>query len=86
MLTVTYPPGWVDEIHRHNAHVFLYVLEGSMMQLKGGPEVTLKPGDDFYEGPDDIHVVGRNASSTHPAKFVVVLIKNKGAPSVIPVK
>jgi len=87
MLTVTYPPGGADEIHRHDAHAFVYVLEGSVvMQLKGGQEVTLKPGETFYEGPQDIHIVGRNASTTRPAKFVVVLIKNKGVPAMLPVK
>src|SRR5262244_363227 len=87
MLTVEYPPGGSDPIHRHNAHEFVYVLEGSVvMQVKGGKEVTLTPGQTFYEGPDDIHVVGRNASSTKPAKFVVFLVKNKGAPALVPVK
>jgi quercetin dioxygenase-like cupin family protein len=87
MITVEYPPGGKDPVHRHNAHAFVYVLEGSVvMQLKGGKEVTLKPGDGFYEGPSDIHVVGRNASTTEPAKFVVVLLKDKGAPALIPVK
>jgi quercetin dioxygenase-like cupin family protein len=87
MITVEYPPGGKDPVHRHNAHAFVYVLEGSVvMQLKGGKEVTLKPGDSFYEGPSDIHVVGRNASTTEPAKFVVVLLKDKGAPALIPVK
>jgi quercetin dioxygenase-like cupin family protein len=81
MITVEYPPGAVDPIHRHNAHAFLYVLEGTIvMQLKGGKEVTLAPGQSFYEGPNDVHVVGRNASSTQPAKFVVVFVKNAGAP------
>ena len=87
MITVEYPPGAVDPVHRHNAHAFVYVLEGTIvMQVKGGKEVTLKPGDTFYEGPSDIHVVGRNASKTMPAKFVVVLLKNKGAPVLVPVK
>ena len=87
MITVEYPPGASDPVHRHNAHAFVYVLEGSVvMQVKGGKEVTLTPGQTFYEGPDDIHVVGRNASSTKPAKFVVFLVKNKGAPVVVPVK
>jgi quercetin dioxygenase-like cupin family protein len=87
MITVEYPPGGKDPVHRHNAHAFVYVLEGAVvMQLKGGKEVTLKPGDTFYEGPSDIHVVGRNASTTQPAKFVVVLLKNKGAPPLVPVK
>ena len=86
MITVDYPPGSRDPIHRHNAHAFVYVLEGSIiMQVKGGKEVTLTPGQTFYEGPDDVHVVGRNASSTKPAKFVVFLIKDKGAPVVVPV-
>ena len=86
MIMVEYPPGSVDPIHRHNAHAFVYVLEGSIiMQVKGGKEVTLTPGQTFYEGPDDIHVVGRNASSTKPAKFVVFLLKDKGAPVVTPV-
>jgi quercetin dioxygenase-like cupin family protein len=86
MLTVEYPPGGADPIHRHNAHAFVYVLEGSIvMQVKGGKEVTLTAGQNFYEGPDDIHLVGRNASSTKPAKFVVFLVKNEGAPALVPV-
>jgi len=85
MITVEYPPGAVDPIHRHNAHAFIYVLEGSIiMQVKGGKEVTLTPGQTFYEGPEDVHVVGRNASSTKPAKFVVFFIKDKGAPVLVP--
>ena len=81
MIVVDYPPGASDPIHRHNAHAFLYVLEGSIvMQVKGGKEVALTPGQTFYEGPNDIHVVGRNASNTKPAKFVVFLVKDKGAP------
>ena len=87
MITVVYPPGSSDPIHRHNAHAFVYVLEGSIvMQVKGGKEVTLTPGQSFNEGPNDIHVVGRNASTTKPAKFVVFLVKNKDAPVVVPVK
>jgi quercetin dioxygenase-like cupin family protein len=87
MLTVTYPPGASDPAHRHNAHAFVYVLEGAVvMQVKGGKEVTLTPGQTFYEGPDDIHVVGRNASKTSPAKFLVVMVKEKGSPILVPVK
>src|SRR3954468_14375328 len=87
MITVVYPPGASDPIHRHNAHAFVYVLEGSIvMQVKGGKEVTLTPGQTFYEGPNDIHVVGRNASTTKPARFVVVLLKDKGAPVLVPEK
>lgn len=87
MITVEYPPGATDPIHRHNAHAFVYVLEGSIvMQLKGGKEVTLTPGQTFYEGPDDVHIVGRSASKTKPAKFLVFLVKNKGAPVLVPVK
>jgi len=86
MITVEYPPGGSDPIHRHNAYGFIYVLEGSIvMQVKGGKEVTLTAGQTFYEGPDDVHVVGRNASKTEPAKFVVVLVKDKGAPVLTPV-
>ncbi len=82
MITVEYPP---DPIHRHNAHAFVYVLEGSIvMQVRGGKEVTLTPGQTFYEGPSDVHVVGRNASQTKRAKFVVFLIKDKGAPVLVP--
>lgn len=85
MLEVTYPPGSSDAIHRHNADAFVYVLEGSIvMQVKGGKQVTLTPGQAFYEGPDDIHVVGRNASTTKPAKFVVWLLKKQGAPALVP--
>src|SRR3982751_876718 len=87
MIQVEYPPGAVDPVHRHNAHAFVYVLEGSIvMQVKGGKEVTLKPGDTFYEGPDDVHTVGRNASTTEPAKFVVFFVKDKAAPVLIPEK
>ena len=85
MITVEYPPGTVDPIHRHNAHAFVYVLEGSIiMQVRGGKEVTLMPGQTFYEGPDDVHTVGRNASKTKPAKFVAVFFKDKGAPVLTP--
>ena len=85
MLTVDYPPGSSDSIHRHNGNAFVYVLEGTVvMQVRGGEQVTLTPGQTFYEGPDDIHIVGRNASDSKPAKFVVVLIKDKGAPVLVP--
>src|SRR5882762_1770658 len=87
MIIVDYPPGSTDPIHRHNAHGFIYLLEGSIiMQVKGGKEVTLTPGQTFYEGPEDVHVIGRNASQTKPAKFVVFFVKNKGAPVLEPVK
>ncbi|CAN7723196.1 Cupin domain protein [compost metagenome] len=87
MIIVEYPPGSADPVHRHDAHAFVYVLEGSIvMGLKGGKEVTLKAGDTFHEGPNDIHTVGRNASKTQPAKFVVFLLKKKGAPILTPVK
>ena len=86
MITVVYPPGASDPIHRHNAHAFVYVLEGSVvMQLKGGAPVTLTAGETFYEGPDDVHIVGRNASDTVPAKLVVFMVKQKGAPILTPV-
>ena len=87
MITVEYPPGSSDPIHRHNANAFVYVLEGTIiMQVRGGKELTLTPGQTFYEGPDDVHVVGRNASKTKPAKFLVLLVKDKGAPVVVPAK
>ena len=87
MLTVDYPPGSSDAIHRHNAHALVYVLEGSIvMQVRGGKQVTLTPGETFYEGPDDVHIVGKNASQTKPAKFVVFFVKNKGAPILVPAK
>ncbi len=86
MIMVEYPPSGVDPIHRHNAHAYVYVLEGTIvMQVKAGKEVTLTPGETFYEGPDDVHLVGHNASSTKPAKFLVFLVKNKGAPVLVPV-
>ena len=86
MLTVEYPPGGSDRVpHRHNADGFIYVLEGSVvMQVRGGKETVLTPGQSFYEGPDDVHVVGRNASQTKPAKFLVFLVKDKGAPVLVP--
>jgi len=87
LITVEHAPGGSNPIHRHNAHATVYVLEGSVvMQVKGGKEVTLTPGQTFYEGPNDIHIVDRNASSTQPAKFLVVIIKDKGAPALVPVK
>jgi len=87
MLMVTYPPGSADEIHRHNAHAFVYVLEGSIvMQLRGAEPVTVKAGETFYEGPNDVHIVGRNASDSQPAKFVVFLLKKQGVPAVLPAK
>ena len=87
MIEVTYPPGVVDPVHVHNAHAFVYVLEGQIvMQVKGKPAVTLRAGQTFYEGPTDVHVVGRNASNTEPARFVVVLLKATGAPILTPVK
>ncbi len=87
MLTVVYPPGGGDPVHRHNADAFVYVLEGSVvMQLKGQEPVTLTAGQTFYAGPDDVHVVGRSASTTKPAKILVVLLKKQGAPAVVPVE
>ena len=87
MIIVEYPPGASDPVHRHNAHGFIYVLEGSIvMQVRGGKETTLTPGQSFYEGPDDVHVVGRNASRTEPAKFLVFFVKEKGAPILVPSK
>jgi len=87
VITVEHAPGGSSAIHRHDAHAFVYVLERSVvMQLKGGQQVTLTPGQTFYEGPDDVHVVDRNASDTKSAKFLVFLIKNKGAPALVPVK
>ena len=87
MIEVSYPPGAQDMAHRHDAHAFVYVLEGQIiMQVRGKPAVTLKAGQTFYEGPSDIHVVGRNASDTEPARFVVVLLKAKGAPVLTPVQ
>jgi quercetin dioxygenase-like cupin family protein len=85
MITVDYPPGAVETVHRHDAHAFVYVLEGTIIeQVRGGKEVTLTPGQTFYEGPDDVHIVGRNASATTPARFVVVLVKKKGVDAVLP--
>jgi quercetin dioxygenase-like cupin family protein len=85
MITVDYPPGAVEPIHRHDAQAFVYVLEGSVvMQVRGGKEVTLTPGQTFYEGPGDVHTVGRNASTTKPARFLVVLLKRKGVDVVLP--
>ena len=85
MIIVEHAPGGSNPGHRHNAHAMVYVLEGSVvMRMKGGKQVTLTPGQTFYEGPADIHVIDRNASSTKPAKFLVVLIKGEGAPALVP--
>ena len=85
MLSVEYPPGAVESIHRHDAYAFIYVLEGSIVeQVRGGKEVTLTPGQTFYEGPGDVHTIGRNASATMPARFVVVLVKKRGVDAVLP--
>lgn len=85
MLLVEYPPDSADPVHRHDAYAFVYVLEGTIvMQLRGGKRVVLTAGQTFYEGPDDVHVVGENASRVLPAKFLAVLIKDKGVPAVLP--
>ena|SRR5688500_4104914 len=85
VITVDFAPGAEDPVHRHDAHAFVYVLEGTIvMQLKGAPAVTLTPGQVFYEGPSDVHIVGRNPSDTKPAKILVVLVKNKGVDAVLP--
>jgi quercetin dioxygenase-like cupin family protein len=87
MITVEYQPGGVDPVHTHHAQALVYVLEGSIvMQVKGSAPVTLGPGQTFYEGPDDVHVVGRSASPTAPAKFLVFLVKDKGAPILTPIQ
>ena len=87
MLTVEYPPGGTSAVHRHNAHTFVYVLEGAVvMQVKRGKEVTLGPGETFYESPEDVHTVSRNASTTKPAKFIVFFVKEKGAPATVAAK
>jgi quercetin dioxygenase-like cupin family protein len=86
MISVDYPPGAVDPVHRHDAHAFVYVLEGSIvMGLRGGKTVTLTPGQTFYEGPNDVHTVGRNASLTKSARFLVFLLKNSDEPVLTPV-
>ncbi|QGM05633.1 cupin domain-containing protein [Stenotrophomonas maltophilia] len=85
LLTVEFPPGGVDPVHRHDAHAVVYVLEGSIvMGVAGGPEVTLGPGETFHEGPDDLHTVGRNASTTKRARFIVFMLKDIGKPAVLP--
>lgn len=87
MLSVEYPPGSVDPVHRHNANALVYVVDGSIvMGLRGSKPVTLGPGQTFYESPDDVHEIGRNASNTQPAKFIVVLLKKINAPVLVPVK
>ena len=87
MITIEYPPGSVDPVHTHHAQALVYVLEGTIvMQVRGGAPVTLAPGQTFYEGPDDVHIVGRNASQTAPARFLVFLVKDKGAPLLVHAK
>ncbi len=87
MITVEYPPGGSDSVHRHHAQALVYVLEGSVvMQVQGEAPITLGPGQTFYEGPDDVHTVARNASQTAPAKFLVVFVKDKGAPIKVSAK
>jgi len=87
MITIEYPPGSVDPVHTHHAQALVYVLEGSIvMQVRGGAAVTLTAGQTFYEAPDDVHIVGRNASQTVPARFLVFLVKDKGAPLLTPVE
>jgi quercetin dioxygenase-like cupin family protein len=87
MVMAEYAPGGSDAEHRHNAYAFVYVLEGAVvMQVKGWEEVTLGPGQTFYESPEDVHLVPRNASTTQPAKFLVFIVKQKGAPVTVPAK
>jgi quercetin dioxygenase-like cupin family protein len=87
MLSVEYQPGGSSPIHRHDANAFVYVLEGAIvMQVKGGEEVTVAAGETYYENPSDIHLISRNASKTNSAKFIVVLLKKKDTPAVIPLE
>src|SRR5262249_41739888 len=87
MITVEYPPGASSPVHTHHARALVYVIEGSIvMQVRGGAPVALGPGQTWYEGPDDVHVVSRNASNSVPAKYLVLLVKDKGAPILMPVK
>ena len=86
MLTVEYAPGASSGKHRHNAHTFVYVLEGAIVMQSQGEAVTLGPGQTFYESPEDIHSVSKNASDSHPAKFLVFFVKEKAAPPVVPVQ
>jgi quercetin dioxygenase-like cupin family protein len=87
MIEVVYPPGGADPIHRHDAHGFIYVLEGTIvMGVRGGEPVTLTAGQTFYEGPSDVHTIGHNASATEPARFLVMLLKNSGSPILTPVQ
>lgn len=87
MIAVEYPPGSADPVHTHHAQALVYVLAGSIvMQVRGGAPVTVMTGQTFYEGRDDVHTVGRNASATEPARFVVFLVKDKGAPILTPVE
>jgi quercetin dioxygenase-like cupin family protein len=87
MITVDYLPGASHPVHRHNAEAMVYVLDGSVvMQVQGSDPVTLLPGQTFYEGLDDVHIVARNASHTAPARFLVFFVKHKGAPILVPTK
>ena len=87
LITVEYAPGGSTPVHTHHAQALVYVLEGSIvMQVRGGVPITLAPGQTFYEGPDDVHVVSRNASNSAPAKYLVFMVKDKGAPILTPVK
>jgi quercetin dioxygenase-like cupin family protein len=87
MITVEYPPGASTPVHTHDAQALVYVLEGSIvMQVRGRPPVTLAPGQTWSEGPDDVHVVSRNASNSAPAKYLVFMVRDKGAPILTPVK
>ena len=87
VIAVDYAPGAMDPVHTHHAQALVYVLQGSIvMQVKGAAPVTLTPGQTFYEGPDDVHIVGRNASDTVPASFLVFLVKDKGATILTPVE
>jgi quercetin dioxygenase-like cupin family protein len=87
VLTVDAAPGASSPVHRHNGQVFVYMLSGKMiMQVMGSPAVTIGPGQTFYESPDDIHTMSKNASKKHPARFLVFMIVDKGAPVVVPVK
>ena len=87
MSTVTYPAGVASAPHRHDAHTFVYVLEGSVvMQVEGGQPMTLSPGQTFYENPTDVHATSKNASATQPAKILVFMLKDKGKPATRPAK
>jgi len=83
---IRYEPGATTAAHRHPGITIVYVLEGAVVSKVGiGPEKTYNEGEMFMETPGELHAISRNASATKPARFLAILMAEKGAQSTVQV-